>query len=161
MFSYGAEPITNFPNLHYCTFKNKSYLLSSLVLRAIETSIESIFATQSKSIGTCIFFLTAANFQWLFLKKREFWDNSHNFYYFGKKIRSRRHLPYLSKLTIVFSKNMSKFRENNHFLFVLIFYTQVQINDFWHFCYEVHRFSQLEKCLRINFSPLMSIIWAF
>ena len=112
MFSYGAEPITNFPNLHYCTFKNKSYLLSSLVLRAIETSIESIFATQSKSIGTCIFFLTAANFQWLFLKKREFWDNSHNFYYFGKKIRSRPYFLHLSKLTNIFSKNMSKFRAN-------------------------------------------------
>ena len=145
MFSYGAEPITNFPNLHYCTFKNKSYLLSSLVLRAIETSIESIFATQSKSIGTCIFFLTAANFQWLFLKKREFWDNSHNFYYFGKKIRSRRHFPHLPKLTILFSKNKSKFRANNHFLFVLIFYSQVPKNDFWHFCYDFLNWKMLKE----------------
>ena len=145
MFSYGAEPITNFPNLHYCTFKNKSYLLSSLVLRAIETSIESIFATQSKSIGTCIFFLTAANFQWLFLKKREFWDNSHNFYYFGKKIRSRRHFPHLPKLTILFSKNKSKFRANNHFLFVLIFYSQVRKNAFWQYYYKFYRFSQLKN----------------
>ena len=59
----------------------------------------------------------------------KFWDNSHNFYYFGKKIRSRCHSPHLPKFTNLFSENMSKFRANNHFLFVLIFYSQVQKND--------------------------------
>ena len=86
-----------------------------------------------------------------FLKKMKFWDNSHNFYYFGKKIRSRRHFPHLPKLTILFSKNKSKFRANNHFLFVLIFYSQVEKNDFWHFCYEVYRFSQLRDAKGVIF----------
>ena len=45
----------------------------------------------------------------------KFWDNCHNFYYLGEKNKSRRHLPHLSKLTSLFSKNMSKFRANNHF----------------------------------------------
>ena len=62
----------------------------------------------------------------------KFWINPQNFYYFEKKKknRSRRHFPRFSKLTSFFSKNMSKFRANNHLLFVLIFYSQFQKNDF-------------------------------
>ena len=59
--------------------------------------------------------LTAANFRLIFLKKMKFWNNSLNFYYFGDKIRSRRHLPHLLKLANLFLKNVSKFRKNNHF----------------------------------------------
>ena len=41
-----------------------------------------------------LFFLTVTNFELFFFEKNEFWDNSHNFYYFWKKIRSRLHLPH-------------------------------------------------------------------
>ena len=73
-----------------------------------------------------LFFFIAANFQLFFFLKIKFWDNSHNFHYFGKKIRSRRHFPHLPKLTNLFSNNMSKFRANNHFSFAIIFYSQVK-----------------------------------
>ena len=113
-----------------------------------------------KDLFLFLFFFTTANLQLFFGKKMKFWDNSHNFYHFGKKIKSRSHLRHLSRLTNLCSKNMIKFRANNHFLFVLVFYSQFQKNNFWHFCYKVYRFSQIEKCLRSNVSPLMSIIWA-
>ena len=58
------------------------------------------------------FFRLQQVFNYLFFKKMKFWDNSHNFYYFGKKIRSRPYFLHLSKLTNIFSKNMSKFRAN-------------------------------------------------
>ena len=79
-----------------------------------------------------LFFLTAANFKLFFLKKKKKKRNFglKNKKFLGKQIESRRHLPHLLKLTNLFSKNMSKLRANNHFLFVLIFYSQVQANDF-------------------------------
>ena len=64
------------------------------------------------------FFFNCSKISIIFFAKNEimkFWDNCHNFYYLGEKNKSRRHLPYLSKLTSLFSKHMSKFRANNHF----------------------------------------------
>ena len=95
-------------------------------------------------------FFDCSKFSIIFFEKKnmKFWDNYHNFYYFWKTIRSRLHLPNLSMLTSLFSKNMSKCRANDHFLFVLIFYSQVKKKkkkDFWYFCYEVYKFSQLKN----------------
>ena len=88
------------------------------------------------------------------LKKMKFWDHSDNFYYFGKKIRSRRHLPHLSKLTNLFSKNMSRFRANNHFLF----YSQLEEKIFLTLLLWSLQIFSIDKCLRSNFSPLISIV---
>ena len=110
-------------------------------------SLSDLTFSITTTIWTCFFFfLTAANFQ-LILKKMKFWDNSYDFYSFGEKIgpTSRRHLSHLSMLRSLFIENISKFRANNHFLFVLIFYSQVRKTDFWHFCYEVYRFYQLKN----------------
>ena len=73
------------------------------------------------------FFMTAANFPLCFLKKMKFSDNSLNFYYFGKKIRSRRHLLHLSMLKNLFLKNMSKFRVNLNLICVSLKFNK---NDF-------------------------------
>ena len=110
-------------------------------------SLSDLTISGTTTIWTCFFFfLTAENFQ-LILKKMKFWDNSYDFYYFGEKIGpvSRRHLSHLSMLTSLFTENISKFRVNNHFLLVFIFYSQVRKTDFWHFCYEVYRFYQLKN----------------
>ena len=103
------------------------------------------------------FFWLQQIFDYLFWKtKRHFGGILIIFTILGKKIGSRRHLPYLSKLTNLFSKNMSKFIVKNHFLFVLIFYSQVQQKWFLTLLS-----IEIEKCFRSIFSPLMSIIWAF
>ena len=110
-------------------------------------SLSDLTFSGTTTIWTCFFFfLTAENFQ-LILKKMKFWNNSYDFYYFGEKIgpASRRHLSHLSMLTSLFTENISKFRVNNHFLLVFIFYSQVRKTDFWHFCYEVYRFYQLKN----------------
>ena len=124
------------------------------------SNLFSLILCSFKKSSDGLVFLLQQIFNYVFLKKWNFGIIPIIFTIFLGKNRSRRHLPLLSKLTSLFSKTMSKFRANNHFLFVLIFYSQVRKNDFWHFCYEVYRFSQL-KMLRSNFSPLMSIIWAF
>ena len=93
-------------------------------------------------------------FIYLFWKKMKFWDHSDNFYYFGEKIRSRRHLPHLSKLTNLFSKNMSRFRANNLFLF----YSQLEEKMFLTLLLWSLQIFSIGKCLRSNFSPLISII---
>ena len=75
-----------------------------------------------------LFFLTTANLNFFVFEKKERNFGLKNKKFLGKQIKSRRHLPHLLKLTNLFSKNMSKLRANNHFLFVLIFYSQVQAN---------------------------------
>ena len=62
-----------------------------------------------------LFFLTAASFRLFFLKKLNFGIIPLIFTILEKKIRPRRHLPHLLKLTDLFLKNMSTFRANNHF----------------------------------------------
>ena len=93
-----------------CMIENNRDLVSNVFLRRWweELCLRNCFFYSKFSI---IFF-------W---KKMKFWDNSLNLYYFGEKIRSRRHLSHLSKFTNRFLKNMSKFRANNHFWFGFIF----------------------------------------
>ena len=89
------------------------------------------------------FFFIAANFRLFLLKKMKFRGNFHKFCYFGEKNYTRSHLPNLSKLRHFYLKNMSKFRANNHFWFVLIFYSRLKKKknpeDFCHFCYKCYR----------------------
>ena len=73
-----------------------------------------------------VFFWSQQILNYFFWKKWNFEIIPITFTCFGKKIRFRRHLSHLLKLTNLFSKNMSKFRANNHVLFVLIFYSQIK-----------------------------------
>ena len=107
------------------------------------------------------FFLTAAIFRFFFWKDWNFEIIPLILTILGKSIRSRRHLPHLSKIKYLFLKKMSKFGENNHFWFVLIFYSQVQKKWFLRFLLWSLSIFSTEKCLRSIFSLLISIIWAF
>ena len=73
-------------------------------------------------------FFDCSKFSIIFFEKKKwnFGIITITFTIFEKQFRSRLHLPNLSMLTSLFSKNMSKCRANDHFLFVLIFYSQVK-----------------------------------
>ena len=83
-----------------------------------------------------LFSLIADNFWLFFLNKWDFGIIPLIFTTLRKKNRSRHHFPLLSKLINLFLKNMSKIRANAYFRFELIFYSQVQKNNFWNFCYD-------------------------
>ena len=104
------------------------FLLSSLIhLKLLNVVFLTDFSAMLQLITpTGLVFLLQQIFDCFYWKKWNLGVISINFVILGKKIRSRSHVPDLSKLRHFYLKNMSKFRANNHFWFVLIFYSRLK-----------------------------------
>ena len=111
------------PLLRHYIIKVDIFFLSSLIhLKLLNVVFLTDFSVMLQLITpTGLVFLLQQIFDCFYWKKWNLGVIPINFVILGKKIRSRSHLPHLSKLRNFFWKNMSKFRANNHFWFVLIF----------------------------------------
>ena len=116
------------PLLRHYIQKVDIFLLSSLIhLKLLNVVFLTDFSAMLQLIApTGLVFLLQQILDCFYWKKWNLGVISINFVILGKKIRSRSHLPDLSKLRHFYLKNMSKFRANNHFWFVLIFYSRLK-----------------------------------